>query len=231
MARVWRAAKQRIGFVAHHTTKEGRVFIDRIQVSPEARGTGAGARALRWVAGGSPSELQCRRANKQAMRLYQGNGYLITETGEYPLSTQRRDAAGRTIYTHMRAARVAAYTPDTERRAVTYTTGEAEAVPGDMWRWMEQSIMDNDKVKQATARGILRGEDPRMRYTLVAVSTEVERQGRGGRPVRVSTYRETRHKEPNGTRGELKVDRAGIHMRARHGRELQHGIARLAEDG
>ena len=171
IADAWYGHDQKVGFIAYHTTEEGRVFIDRVQTVPELRRSGIGGTMIRKVAGARQGELQVRRDNARAVALYRKLGYMEVEAGEYELQSKRRRRDGRTVYMHMRADKVAEEDAGSYQRHEVVCIGgaKAEHVPGDMWRWMVREVRAEDNTTETVAARILAGEDARVRYAITIV--------------------------------------------------------------
>jgi GNAT superfamily N-acetyltransferase len=209
----WEHTKQRLGFIAHHVTSEGTVFIDRIQTCKEARRIGIARELMRRAIQGRTSELQVHVRNVTAKRLYESIGYVEMEEGEY--NVQRK---------HQCMKRPEGDIAETNNRNdVEYAViGTAEDVPRQVWMWFEQLIMENDSCTRRKAQDILKPKDARMTYA-IAVLTDgrSDAAGRRLRTVRKLDYKETRTNEPRREENcVLGEDRGRIHNKVKWGWRL-----------
>ena len=214
VATAWYGPDQKVGFIAYHTTEEGRVFVDRVQTVPELRRSGIGSNMIKSVVGHSKSELQVRRDNNRAVTLYRKLGYTEAEEGEYELQNKRRRKDGTTVYMHMRTDEVVVRGTSAQQRHEVICVGgaRAEDVPGDMWGWMVREVRAEDNTTEKVAARILAGEDTRVRYAVAVV--RVAQQGR--REVRntlMQRYDETRRNTPRVTPDQIRAQTVQKHAK------------------
>ena len=219
-----------LGYVVSHVTESGRAFIDRLQVTRDARRKGVGEAAHKRVVGEGECELHVRRTNTDARTLYTRMGYAESES-EYEFIRRAR-AGQQQQYIAMRAATTRQAPNVRVREGLKYLTiNGADNVPGVVWRWMRAEIETTDGVGRAWADRILGGtgtEGTEQTYTVVLRGDGSE-EGRAKRWVPLREYKETRDKRRPGEGG-TRSCRLSVQMRMRHGWRLQQRLGAMVGD-
>lgn len=210
----WENTTQMLGFVAYHVTDGGVVFIDRVQSHGSARRKGIARMLLTTAIQGRASELQVRKRNMGARRLYEALGYVEAVGGEYiPQNT----------YKYMKRPE-GIVDADKERRDVAcISISNASNVPRLTWMWMEHMIEDEDKITRRAAQSILRPRDKNMKYLIAALRTgRSDAVGRDLRMTRIINYSETRPytRRVDNEEDGVYVDRGRVHTKMKWGWRL-----------
>ena len=140
---------------------------------------------LRHVVGTKSSELQVKQNNVKARKMYEKEGYVEIEEGDY--APQRG-------YKYMRRLNKVMEDVGDNIGVAMLECRASSSVPRETWEWMERQICEEDGVTRRKAQEILRPRDKNMRYVM-AILQMGEKQdvmGRSRRVTMVVDYNEQR---------------------------------------
>ena len=188
MRTAWEAARQHLAFIAYHETDAGVIFIDRIHTCMGARRRGVATSLLRQVVNGKRSELQVRKGNTGARRVYEKEGYVVMGEGEGGEYEPQRG------YQYMKKPRGRVEREQGNDHIQLIKCGASTEVPKTVWMWMEEQIRDEDHLTRKQVQMILRPDDENMRYEVAILKDDEKHDamGRSRRVTRIINYNETR---------------------------------------
>ena len=155
ITREWESARQHLAFMAYHETESGMVFIDRLHTCTNARRRGVATSMLRKVVDGRCSELQVKRNNTGARKLYEKEGYIRMEEGEQGEYEPQKG------YQYMRRPESRMAQGETGEEIHIIECGSSNSVPRAAWTWMEEQIRDGDGATREQVQSILRPREER----------------------------------------------------------------------